>query len=303
MSQAAADALVEEANQLFRAERFTEAADRFERATKVFPDHALAWKGLGHTLLCLNKLHDAARAFDRAIGLRPDSATALWGGAVAHADAGNKVVAQNYLRRALAQQPTWIDMARAVPQLAAFLQVSAHAADLLRIALGPFSTRTYRHASVERSIDIGRVADKPRLGLSTYVTIGLSNQDWQSRPRVELVMATAHDLDVCGQILANLAFHLCDTAFYPAHGGMVRDVVGAIGVGDLSVRLPHIYLRAPGAWSVRLPLDVGPPAVTLTQAVPVSEAEYQLWRAGVANFETALVVRGADLADLRRSGE
>src|SRR5277367_4750489 len=132
MSQATADALTEAGHALFRNDEFAEAASRFERAVAVYPDHALAWKGLGHALLCLGRAHDAARAFDRAIGLRPESATALWGGALAHADTGNKVVAQNYLRRTLALQPTWITMARDVPQLSAFLQVSSHAADLLR---------------------------------------------------------------------------------------------------------------------------------------------------------------------------
>src|ERR1051325_83645 len=111
MSLVAADALVVEANELFRAERFSDAAAQFERAVQVFPPHPLAWKGLGHALLCLGRPHEAARAFDRAVGLRPDSATALWGGAAAHAEVGNKVVAQNYLRRTLALQPSWTEMA------------------------------------------------------------------------------------------------------------------------------------------------------------------------------------------------
>src|SRR5262245_43598851 len=139
MSQAAADALVAEASELFRSEQFGDAAVRFERAVTVFPQHALGWKGLGHALLCMGKPHEAARAFDRAIGLRPESATALWGGALAHAEIGNKVVAQNYLRRTLALQPTWIELARTVAQLAPFLQVSTRAADALRTALGNYS--------------------------------------------------------------------------------------------------------------------------------------------------------------------
>src|SRR6266478_2696432 len=114
MSQAAADALVSEGHELFRVEQFGEAAQRFQRAVAVFPQHAIGWKGLGHALLCMGKPHEAARAFDQAIGLRPDSATALWGGALAHAEVGNKVVAQNYLRRTLALQPTWIAMAQGV---------------------------------------------------------------------------------------------------------------------------------------------------------------------------------------------
>src|SRR3954447_5556170 len=154
MSLAAADALVSSANELFRAEKFSDAAKQFERATQVFPPHPLAWKGLGHALLCLGRPHEAARAFDRAIGLRPESATALWGGAVAHAEVGNKVVAQNYLRRTLLLQPTWIDMAMSVPQLAVFLAVSTRAADLIRSAFGAFSARTYRHANeTARSIE------------------------------------------------------------------------------------------------------------------------------------------------------
>src|SRR5580658_5156106 len=108
MTRAAADVLAEEGSELFRAEKFADAVDRFQRATQMFPDHPVAWKGIGNALLCLGKPSDAARAFDRAIGLRPDSATALWGGAVAHANAGNKVIAQNYLRRVLTLQPTWI---------------------------------------------------------------------------------------------------------------------------------------------------------------------------------------------------
>src|SRR6476619_8439252 len=131
MSQAAADALVVEGNELFRAERFADAVARYERAVVVFPQHALGWKGLGHALLCMGKPHEAARAFDRAIGLKPDSATALWGGAVAHAEVGNRVVAQNYLRRTLALQPTWIEMARGVSHLVPLLQVSTRAADAL----------------------------------------------------------------------------------------------------------------------------------------------------------------------------
>src|SRR5512140_37683 len=131
MSRQAADVLVEEANVLFQAERYPDAVAKFERAVQIFPDHATGWKGLGHALLCLGRPHDAARAFDRSIGIRQDSATALWGGAVAHAELGNKLMAQNYLRRTLALQPSWIEMARGIPMLAKLLQTSARAADSL----------------------------------------------------------------------------------------------------------------------------------------------------------------------------
>ena len=305
MSQATADSLVAEADGLFRAEQFSEALVRYERAAQILPEHPLAWRGLGNTLLCLDRLHDAARAFDRAIGLRPDSATALWGGAVAHANVGNRVMAQNYLRRTLALQPTWIEMARTVPQLLPFLQVSTWAADLIRGALGAYSARPYRHAVDEaRGIEVGRLAGAPEVGQWTYVTIGLSNTIWPDpeRPRVELVLASTLDDEVCGQILANLAFHLAETAFFPEPGTMVRDVVGALGASNLSSRLPHVYLAKPRAWGVHLPLDVGPPAITLAQVIPVSEGEYQTWRRDVASFEPELARRAVAVADLRRTG-
>jgi tetratricopeptide (TPR) repeat protein len=304
MSQVAADALVAEANELFRAEKFPDAAVRFEKAAQLFPAHALAWKGLGHALLCMGRPHEAARAFDRAIGLAPNSATALWGGAVAHAEIGNKVVAQSYLRRTLALQPTWIEMARDVPQLVPFLQVSSRTTDILRSVWQTFSTRTYRHAQDNtRSIEVARIIDQPRFNSFSYVTIGLSNKEWpqSERPRVELIMGTLVDTELCGKILANLAFHLSETGFFPEPGVMVRDVIGALQSGSLSQRLPHVFISVPRAWAVRLPLDEHPPVVTLAQVVPVSEPEYARWRANVAGFETDLTNRKIDVFDLKRT--
>jgi hypothetical protein len=305
MSLVAADALVASADDLFRAERFSEALDKFERATQVYPPHPLAWKGLGHALLCLGRPHEAARAFDRAIGLKPDSATALWGGAVAHAEIGNKVVAQNYLHRTLALQPTWLSMARSVPQLAAFLQVSARAAELMRKAIGTFSTRAYQRSNdAAVSLEVGRCPDRPAKTLWTYATFGLSNVKWPDlgRPRVELLLATTIDAEVCGQVLANLAFHLGDTGFFPEPGVMVRDVIGALGAGDLSERLPHVYITVPRLWKLPLPLDMGPPPITLAHVVAVSEAEYAMWRGDVSGFEGHWARSQIDLTDLRRSG-
>jgi Flp pilus assembly protein TadD len=305
MSLPAAESLVVEATELFLAENYQEAAAKFERAAQVFPPHPLAWRGLGHALLCLGRPQEAARAFDRAIGLRPDSATALWGGAVAHADVGNKVVAQNYLRRTLALQPTWIEMARSVPNLEPLLRISTRAADAMRAALGTFSTRTYRHTADEAlPLEVARFANQPGVGLFTFATIGLANTKWPElgRPRVELLLASTVDAEVCGQILANLAFHLAETGFFPEPGVMVRDVIGALGAGDLSQRLPHVYIMVPRPWRLGLPIDEGPPPITLARVVPVSEAEYLTWRTHADSFEQGLIQAKIDLADLARWG-
>jgi hypothetical protein len=303
MSRQAADELVAEANGLFQAERYADAVVKFERAVQIFPQHATGWKGLGQALLCLSRPHDAARAFDRSIGIHGESATALWAGAVAHAELGNKLMAQNYLRRTLALQPTWIEMARGIPLLAPLLQTSARAADALRGAFGTFSTRTFRHAGDQaRSVEIARITNQPKPAHFTYATIGLSNKQWaeRGRPCVELVLATQQDGEVCGQILANLAFHLDETGFFPQPGVLVRDVIGALGVADLSRRLPHVFIGVPRIWKLRLPLDEGPPAITLAQVIPVSEAEYTMWRANPTAFEVSFVERGIDPTDLRR---
>lgn len=304
MSQAAADALVVEADELLRAEKFADAAARYEKASKLFPPHGLAWRGLGHSLLRLGRPHEAARAFDQAIGLLPDSATTLWGGAVAHAEIGNKVVAKRYLQRTLGLQPTWIGMARGIPQLAELLQTSTRARDALTSRLGAFSARAYQHASDStRVIEVGRIVDQPVAHQLTFVTLGLANQTWSEpqRPRIELLLASTVDADLCGTILSNLAFHLVDTGFYPEPGVLVRDAIGALGIDDLSRRLPHVYITVPRAWELPLPLDEGPPAITLAQVVPVSEGELALWRDNPAELELALAAREVEVADLRRA--
>jgi len=196
-------------------------------------------------------------------------------------------------------------MARSVPNLETLLRVSTRAADAMRTALGAFSTRTYRHTADEAApLEVARFPNQPSIGLFTFATVGLANTKWPElgRPRVELVMATSVDAEVCGQILANLAFHLTDTSFFPEPGVMVRDVVGALAVDELSRRLPHIYVAVPRPWRLVLPLSEGPPPITLAQVIPVSEAEYLVWRGDPAGFERELAQRKVDLTDLDRPG-
>lgn len=301
MSQVAADRLSGEGNALFQQHDYTSAADRFERATTLYPDHHLAWKGLGHALLCLARPTEAARAFDRAIGLRPNSATALWGGALAHADLGHKLMAQNYLKRVLALQPTWIDLARSVPALGQFLQTASYAAELLRVALGAPSVRGFRHAADPlRSVDVARFSDEPAPGLTTYASVGLSNVEWpDERPRLEILLACLNDTAAVPQIVASAAFHVMDTGFYPTPGSVVRDLVGVSRAGDLSTRFPHLYFSVPRRWGLRLPLDEGPPAITVTAAIPISDREYRFWKDG--GDDLALRLATVDVCDFTRA--
>ncbi|MBK7539667.1 MAG: tetratricopeptide repeat protein [Myxococcales bacterium] len=301
MTRFAADALANEGMALLQEQRFEEAVERFDGAIRVFPQHAAAWKGLGQARLCLGQRDAAAGAFDRAIGLGANGATALWGGAVAHAELGHKVIAQNYLRRALELQPSWLEMARGNPALAAFLELSWHAQALIRKQLGAYSARTYQHAGGNRSLELARVGNSPVSGQSTYISIGLCNHLWpqQERPRMELMLCSIVDDERCAQIIANTAFHVMDSGFFPEPGAMLRDVVGVLGGGDWSRQLPHGYITVPRAWKLRLPLDIGPPPISVAQLVPVSEAEYQLWR-DKGPRELDLVLGGCNVADLSR---
>ncbi len=115
-------------------------------------------------------------------------------------------------------------------------------------------------------------------------------------------MASMVDGDLCAQILANLAFHLTSTGFFPEAGTVVRDVVAALAVGELSRQLPHIYVQTPTSWQIEVPLDPGPPAITLAQVFPISDAEYRRWREiGAERFGRSLVERQVDVADFRRT--
>jgi hypothetical protein len=301
MTQVAADRLAAEGNELFQQGDFASAAERFERAATIFPSHHLAWKGLGHALLCLGRPVEAARAFDRAIGLRPESATALWGGALAHADLGHKPIAQNYLKRALTLQPSWIDMARSVTTLNSYLAVSNYAGELLRVAFGPPSVRAFRHGTdPNRQVEVARYPDVPVAGLVTYGSLGLANVEWpDGRPRIEVLLACRVDSAGMPQLVANTAFHLIDHQFYPTPGSVVRDLIGVLRLGDVSARFPHVFFTVPRRWGLRLPLDEGPPAVTITSAVPISEAEYRYWKEGGDDLGTRLAV--IDAADFTRA--
>lgn len=303
MSQAVATSLVTEGTELMLGDQLVEAIVRFEKAIRLCPPHAPAWRGLGHALLRLGRAPEAARALDQAIGLDPERATALWAAAVAHADLGNRLVAQRYLARALVLQPSWLEMALAVPPLAALLGPAARAAQALTARFGAFSARAFHHAADDADrVEIARIAHQPEFGQWTCVTLGLAEHAWgdPARPRVELILASpdlargavallAVEADVGGAILANLALHLRASGFFPTPGTVVRDVLGGLGIPGVSARLPHVYIRVPRAWpGLPLPLSDGPPAITLAQVVPVSEGEVAGWVADPASLERSL---------------
>ena len=197
MSQVAADALVAEGE---RAVSRTSSSRRpprgSRRAAQCFP--RTRSPGGASATRCsawASRTRPRARSIGRSAS-RPDSATALWGGAVAHAEVGNKVVAQNYLRRTLALQPTWIDdgarhpAPRRVPP-----GLDARRRRASRACFGTFSTRTLspRAATSAASIEVGRIVE-PAAARPLHVRRRSGSRTPSGReterPRVELVLAT-----------------------------------------------------------------------------------------------------------------
>src|SRR5262249_24321731 len=140
--------------------------------------------------------------------------------------------------RTLDLEPTWIELARALPELDCLIRPSARAAAVLA-RLGPYSLRRVG------SIEIARVAHCPRPGVVTLFTVGLADHAWPDpqRPRVELAIVAAH-----AEQLAALAARLIESDCFPEPGVVVRDVFA----GEAS---PHALIAAARSWSLPLPLD------------------------------------------------
>jgi len=63
---------------------------------------------------------------------------------------------------------------------------------------------------------------------------------------------------------------------------MVRDVIATLGAGDLSQRLPHVYITVPPAVAaVPLPIRPGPPVIHARARGPGQRGEYAAWRGDV----------------------
>jgi tetratricopeptide repeat protein/suppressor of fused protein SUFU len=280
------------------------AGAHFERAAAIAPGSADAWEGLGRVFLAMGRPHEAVRAFDRAVGASPDRATALWGGALVHAELNHGPIAQHYLRRALQLRPDWAEHARSDPHLSRFMLPAALLPDAYGQVFGVFSRRTYHHAlDPALSVDVVRAANVPRWGCFTYCSLGLANADWVAsgnRTRVEIGMLSIGEQEGFQEVLANTCFHVMEQRFYPAPGTMLRDVIGVLDLGEAGRRLPHVYFAAPAAWGLKETI-VAVPAIALVHAVPVSEAEYWYWREhGQPGFEALMERSERDFADFGR---
>ena len=194
-------------------------------------------------------------------------------------------------------------MARGVPQLATFLQVSTRAGDVLRARVRARSRRGRTATLPTRlaSIEVGRIANQPVFGQFTLRhDRAVQRRRWREaeRPRVELVLASTLDRG-CLRRRSSRTWRSISARreFFPEPGMMVRDVVGAPRrAGDLSQRLPHVYMRSPRAVGPRLPLDDGRRRSRSRRSFPSARTSTRCGVRRPAEFEASLAQRTASIS-------
>lgn len=280
MSRADADVLAQQGLTLLEATQFAQAEACFLRACEVFPSHDIAWKGLGNARYQLGRYLEAARAFDQAIGLRPNSATALWGGALAHAESGNREIARNYLLQTLALQPSWAVMLAQTPKLATLLTLSMVAKVAFREQFGGFATKLYECGGAHAfKIEVGGVQGAPVEGETTFFTMGMCDHPWPDprQPRIELITTAPVGAapDAYGIVLANATAYCMAHNYFPYWGTVIPEVANGVDVRNapFASTFRHGYIMQARDWRLPVPLDKGPPAIMVYQLVLVSTAE------------------------------
>lgn len=128
----------------------------------------------------------------------------------------------------------------------------------------------------EREMLVFEAKDYPRGGISTYCTVGLSdNFLWskgvETNIRVELVGACESALDVFPGFLSTAAFCVINSSWFCAPGGVFPDVLKVNGWrGDLT----DLYFTHPFIFGDALAgFEVQGRRVTWLQAIPISRAE------------------------------
>ncbi|MDY7084003.1 MAG: suppressor of fused domain protein [Actinomycetota bacterium] len=141
----------------------------------------------------------------------------------------------------------------------------------------PAARRYYRGDDRAVHIDIATFADRPRPGVTTYATLGLSDTPVPGRVRpplgVEVLGACDNKTDGFIPALAAIAFEVITAGRCCEPGEVFEDVIPAA----LSTTLRHAMLVPPFLWEEALgSIVVDYKTVAWLLAVPISDAEAQL---------------------------
>jgi hypothetical protein len=136
--------------------------------------------------------------------------------------------------------------------------------------------QAYHHDTEALSIDILRCDDRPVAGITSYSTIGLSDNqifkdDREFPTRLELAGACATTDISFANILASVVFCIMRTRGFYAPGSVLQ---GYVREYYPSTTVPHLYLTAPFLWEDTLhTLELATRRVSWLLVVPISEAE------------------------------
>ena len=256
----------------FRAERFAEAATKFERAMSYIPQHPLGWKGLGHALLCSASPRGGARvrSGDRAESRERDGAVGRRTRPRRDRQQGRRAE----LSAAHARAPADMDHdgARTSRSSSRFCWSSSRAADASARASARYAARPYRHTAMTSAGSRSAARESPgRDSGRSSRSVCRTRSGKKPSARASSSSSRARSMRSRARRSSRTSRFTSRRPVLPRAGHDGARCRRCLEAGDLSQRLPHVYVRSPRAWSIHLPLDIGPPAITLAQVFPISE--------------------------------
>lgn len=170
---------------------------------------------------------------------------------------------------------------------------------------GDYQVREYLHDTEPLAVDILRCEDRPRVGVTSYSTIGLSDNPARSGERKlptwrEIAGVCATVVQFFPNVLASAAFHVMRTGEAYRPGVVMANYVRQY---DESTPLPHLYFTEPFPWGDALKsLKCPTKTVSWLMAVPISESQYSyVKRHGDSSLEKLLRSSQIDIFDMNRS--
>lgn len=175
------------------------------------------------------------------------------------------------------------------------------------LAMGVEKPPIFRYWDENRksSVCILEAANRPRDGVTSYATIGLSDHPLMFKgrefdARAELVGACGSAFTGFANVLATAAFCVINSGWFCAPGIIFPDVVSMY---TASATLSDIYFAHPFLWAEELKSTlIGERRVAWLLAVPVSKAESAYARTcGPERLETRFAEKNIDIYDLNRA--
>lgn len=162
----------------------------------------------------------------------------------------------------------------------------------------------YGDESEGSSIDILSCADTPRVGATSYATVGLSDHplykgDEEYPVRVEFVGTCNTSFAHFANVLSTAAFNIINSRWF-CHPGAIFP--GIVGMYDASLTMKHLLFVPPFIWTPDLKtLKLEDKTVAWLMAVPISEAEYRFAEENSTDdLEVVFEEKEIDPVDIKR---